>query len=74
MGHWHYQVMKHTEENEADGSIYVWYGVHEFYPLDDGPVWTQEPVTVEGESIEDLKWQLKAILGDIEKHGVIDYG
>ena len=74
MGHWHYQVMKHTEEDKADGSIYVWYGVHEVYPLDDGPTWTQEPVTVVSESIEDLKWQLKAILNDIEKHGVIDYG
>jgi len=73
MNHWHYQVMKHEEEDKTDNSIYVWYGVHEFYPLDDGPTWTQEPVTVEGKSIEDLKWQLKAILGDIEKHGVIDY-
>ena len=69
MGHWHYQLMKHTE---ADSE--VWYGIHEMYPLADGPSWTQEPVTVEGESVEDLKWQLKAILGDIEKHGVIDYG
>jgi len=74
MSHWHYQVMKHKEEDKTDGSIYVWYGVYEVYPLDDGPAWTQEPVTVEGESIKDLKWQLKAILNDIEKHGVIDYG
>jgi len=69
MNHWHYQVMKHTEDNGD-----VWYGIHEMYPLDSGPAWTQEPVTVEGESIKDLKWQLKAILNDIEKHGVIDYG
>jgi len=68
MSHWHYQAIKHTEDNWD-----VWYGDHEVYPLDDGPTWTQEPVTVEGESIEDLKWQLKAILNDIEKHGVIGY-
>ena len=65
--------MRRKEEDKTDGSTYVWYGVHEMYTLHDGPFWTQEPVTVEGESVEELKWHLKAILKDIEEYGVIDY-
>ena len=68
MSHWHYQLMKHTT---PDGLHY--YAVHEYYDLETGPAWTENPVTVDGESKSDVVWMLKAILGDIEKHGVKDY-
>ena len=66
--HWHYQLMRHmTPQGET------YYAVHEYYPLDDGPAWTENPVTVDGESKSDVVWILNAILKDIEKHGVKDY-
>lgn len=64
MNHWHYQLMKHP-----DGS----YAIHEMYHMDDGDGWTENPVSVTGESIDDLRWSLKAMLNDIDKHGVRDY-
>lgn len=67
MSHWHYQLMKHTE---ASGE--VWYGVHEMFPSV-GNLYTTEPVRVLGESLEDVKWQLKAILGDLEKYEIKEY-
>ena len=68
MSHWHYQLMKHTTPHGCE-----FYAVHEYYELDTGPSWTENPVTVDGESKSDVVWMLKAILGDIEKHGVKDY-
>lgn len=68
MGHWHYQLMRHLTEG---GETY--YAIHEYYPMEDGDGWTEKPVTVDGESKSDVIWMLKAILKDIEKHGVKDY-
>lgn len=68
MGSWHYQVMKHTEDTGE-----VWYGVHEMYPSL-GKTYTETPVEVCGESVEDVVWQLKAILHDLEKYPVVNYG
>lgn len=62
---WYYQVFKHNSNGE------VWYGIHEYFPSVRS--WTKEPVGPVGESIEDLKWQLKAMLADIDKHGVMEY-
>jgi len=63
--HWHYQLMVYD-----DGT----FGIHEMYHMDDGDAWTENPSTVTGESVDDLKWSLKAMLDDIEKHGVVIYG
>jgi len=73
MSHWHYQLMYHKYEkpNPFDGEGY--YAVHEYYELDDGPAWTENPVTVDGSDIEDVKKMLLCILHDIDKHGVKDY-
>jgi len=65
MGHWHYQLMKHT-----DGDYYA---IHEYFDLEDGPAWTENPVDVTGCSIEDVKKALMLMLHDIDKHGVKDY-
>ena len=62
---WHYQLMKHTETNGE-----VWFGVHEFY---ERAGYTLEPVRVQGQDIDDIKWMLKHVLEDIEKYGVKDY-
>lgn len=70
---WHYQLMKHVDEQG-----YTYYAMHEYYPAEilgkgetDG--WTQDPVDVTGDRVEDVVWSLKAMLHDIEKHGVKDY-
>ena len=69
MSQWHYQLMKHTT---PDGE-YVYYGVHEYYELETGPVWTENLVTVEGESVAEVVQMLNNIAVDILKHGVKDY-
>ena len=63
---WHYQLMKHVEKTGD-----VWYGVHEIYGK--GLGYTLNTVSVDGESKEDVVWQLKAILNDIDKYEVVDY-
>jgi hypothetical protein len=64
---WHFQLMKHEDKGE------VWYGVHESYPTLGSLSYTVDPVTVEGESADDIRWYLNAILSDIDKYGVINY-
>ena len=68
MSNWHYRLMKHTT---PDGHTY--YAVHECYDLETGPAWTENPVTVDGESIDDVKRMLLCILKDLDTHGVKDY-
>lgn len=68
MSHWHYQVMRHTDNSGEE-----YYAIHEYYEMDDGDGWTENPVDVTGESIEDLKKSLMCMLKDIEKHGVKNY-
>jgi hypothetical protein len=70
MKHWHYQLMRHKDE---EGNEY--YAMHKFYPVDylDGQMWPALPISVDGETIEDVRWMLKTMLNDLEKHGVKDY-
>ena len=68
MSHWHYQLMKHTTPT---GEVY--YAVHEYYELETGPAWTENPITIEGESIADIRGMLIDILKDCDTHGVKDY-
>ena len=72
MSFWHYQLMYHKyDEPVLDEEGY--YAVHEYFEMDDGPGWTENPVTVDGNSIEDVKKMLLLILKDIDKHGVKQY-
>ena len=65
---WHYQLMRHlTPEGE------MYYAVHEYYLLEEGDGWTENPVTVDGESIDDIRKMLICILKDCDTHGVKDY-
>jgi len=66
--HWHYQLMRHTDEN---GETY--FAIHEYYPLEDGDGWTERPVFIDGDSVEEVKNVLMMMLEDIQKHGVKDY-
>jgi hypothetical protein len=61
--------MKH--KNEFSGDDY--YAIHEYYEMGGGDSWTENPVMVDGCSIEDVKKSLMLMLQDIDKHGVKDY-
>ena len=67
--HWHYQLMRHTDDNGEE-----YFAIHEYYQLDGGGGgWTEAPVDVVGDTIEEVKEVLQMMLEDIEKHGVKDY-
>jgi len=68
VNHWHFQLMRHTDE---DGDTY--FAIHEYYPDKYGDGWTEAPVDVTGDSVEEVKEVLQMMLDDIEKHGVKDY-
>ena len=67
---WHYQLMRHKDEDGVP-----LFAIHEYYTLEDGDEWTEQPIFVDGESesMEEVKQVLQAMLEDIEKHGVKDY-
>ena len=69
---WHYQLMYHTYDGPVVGNG-GYYAIHEYYPGQDGDGWTEAPVDVTGDSIEEVKEVLQMMLADIEKHGVKDY-
>ena len=68
--HWHYQLMYHKYDDLGDEGYYA---IHEYYQMDDGDGWTENPVDVTGSSIEDVKKALMLMLHDIDKHGVKNY-
>ena len=65
---WNNRIVKH----ERDGTVY--YSVHEVFYKEDGGIYgyTEDPITILGETVEDVKSQLEMIMTDIEKHEVID--
>jgi len=73
MSHWHNQLMYHKYEkpNAVDGEGY--YAIHEYYDLDTGPAWTDNPITIDGESVDDVRKMLVCILKDLDTHGVKEY-
>ena len=60
MSHWNYRVIRnhHTETNS------VTYHVHEVYYREDGSIggWTQEPVSPVGETVEELREDIRSFL------------
>ena len=65
---WNNRIIKHEKDDV------VWYSVHEvFYSKNDGVIgYTENPISIVGETVKDVKSQLKMITKDIEKHEVID--
>jgi hypothetical protein len=64
---WHHRVIKHTS-----GIGETYYGVHEVYHgLDkdhpDALAWTDEPVRVMGDTIDDLRWTLTKMLEALDR-------
>ena len=65
---WNNRIIKHEKDDT------VWYSVHEVFYSENGGVngYTEDPITILGETVEDVKSQLEMITKDIEKHEVID--
>ena len=65
---WNNRIIKH----EKDGV--VWYSVHEVFYSESSGIngYTEDPITILGETVEEVKYQLEMITKDIEKHEVID--
>ena len=65
---WSNRIVKHEKDDT------VWYGVHEVFYNDNGGIngYTEDPITILGETEKDVKSQLEMIMKDIENHEVID--
>jgi hypothetical protein len=69
---WHYQLMRHKTPHLGDDEG-IYYAIHEYHEMKEGQAWSMDPVEVIGESVNDVIWSLKAMLHDIQRHGVKDY-
>ena len=68
MSSWRYQVMRHIAD---DGEPFL--AVHEFYVMHDKKEgWTARPITVEADSLQDLRKALLRMLIDLEDYGIRD--
>ena len=65
--------MYHKNEEPIGFEGEGYYAIHELYEFGEGDDWTESPVEVTGESVEDVKKSLLLMLNDIDKHGVKDY-
>ena len=65
---WNNRIVKHEKDDTT------WYSVHEVFYHENGGIngYTEEPIVILGETVEDVKSQLEMIMKDIEKHEVID--
>ena len=65
---WNNRIVKHKKDDA------VWYSVHEVFYNDNGGIngYTEDPISIVGETVEEVKSQLEMIMKDIEKHEVID--
>jgi hypothetical protein len=73
MGHWNHRVVRRTVM-EFDQPV-EWFGIHEvFYGSSDesDPGWTDEPISVEGESIDELRETLERMLRALDRPVIID--
>lgn len=76
MGHWNHRVVRRILI-EA-GEPVEWFGIHEvFYDHAQGESnpklgWTEEPISVEGESVEELRETLVRMILALDKPVIID--
>jgi len=64
MSHWNHRVFKQVTEHE------VWYEIHEAYYEDDKKIpemWTENAIAPGGETIEELKAELKRMIKCLDK-------
>ena len=69
MSYWHYQLIKHKDLRSGE----EYFAVHEYYELEGGPAWTENPVDVTGSSVDDIRKMLICILKDCDTYGVKDH-
>lgn len=79
---WNYRVMSHPPQSRPDGQGETWFAIHEVFYKDssvkDTKVtskevsYTQEPITIEGTSIEKLRQTLLHMLAALDKP-VLEY-
>jgi len=69
MSHWNHRVVK---EITQDGN--EWFTVREVFYNDDGSIYayTEDPVKIAGESIEDLRKYCQWVLNCLDKEVLID--
>ena len=68
MSHWHYQIMRHTDDSGED-----YLAVHEFFVGHDKKQgWTAKPVPIEADTLPEMRRALIDILRDLERHGIRD--
>jgi hypothetical protein len=69
---WHYQAMRRKDDFGVE-----YFAIHEYFVGIEGDEnqvsWTQSPVVLLAESVEDLRWMLKQMLKDLEKYEPVDY-
>jgi hypothetical protein len=65
---WNNRIIKHEKDDT------VWYSVHEVFYHENGGIngYTEDPISIVGETVSDVKTQLEMIMKDIKKHEVID--
>jgi len=65
---WNNRIVKHEKDDT------VWHSVHEVFYNENGGIngYTVDPIPILGETVEDVKSQLKMIMKDIEEADVID--
>jgi hypothetical protein len=63
---WNYRIMRYRDEHPEFGHSF---GIHEVYYGDDGSVenWTEDAITLVGPDLDDLEWQLRAMLEAFQK-------
>lgn len=67
---WHYQVVRTVRDGEEE------FAIHEAYPdiREPGeplPI-TENAIMPHGDSVDDLRWSLKAMLEDLDRYGVVE--
>jgi len=68
---WNYRIMHYRDEHPEFGHPF---GIHEVYYADDGSVetWTEAAIPLVGHDLDDLEWQLRAMLEALQKP-VLEY-
>lgn len=64
----HYQIAKHTAESGE-----VWYGLYRYYLCENGEWHFARAADVEGDTVEEIRQDLRAMERSIDIYGVKDY-
>jgi len=74
MSHWNYRVFKHTDSKHKMGDSSnviedITYAIHEVYYEEDNTMFghTAKPIQITGESVEDLRTEIKRIEEALDK-------